>query len=145
VRRFLLASLAVLALALAVPQSLSPQSAVASVPRFVAVAASSYYDSGPVWWVAITEDGQWWYRYSSWQWEYRGIIGPGRFVSLDGGAGTSNPEFVAITEGGEWFTGDGSPLQWTSRGLIASGAAIGESPNLAPSTWGEIKARGAGK
>jgi hypothetical protein len=59
-RRLLMCLLTFLGFAIALPSSMAPADANASASRFVAVAACSYYDLGPVWWVAITGDEHWW-------------------------------------------------------------------------------------
>jgi len=127
-----------------IPHSVVPTGVNAGLPRFVSVAASSYYDLGPVWWCAITEDGQWWTRDSN-TWSYRGTIGPGTFVSVDGGSGTNFAQFIAITDVGVWWTNDGG-VEWVNRGFISGTTSVPDpqssSPSAQPATWGQVKARG---
>ena len=134
-KRFAVASLAVLAFAIVLPLGAERTSADAT-GRFVGIAGTPYPGSRTF--MALTESGEYWQSDDPFaEWRYRGVIGPGPFIAIAGASGGQVPAtyFIALTERGDWWWTYWSFEEWRYGGVIGPGPFVsiaGTSVNSIP-------------
>jgi hypothetical protein len=138
--RLLVASLSLLALSFAFHVGYRAASAGGVMPPRLMIAGADLGSNGSTW-VVLAEDGRYWTcgNPPGGIWYFDGMIEPGvRFVDVGGVGNGSSSQFLALAEDGRYWVKDGA--SWNFGGTIEG--TTGLDPQLAPATWGQIKAAG---